>query len=39
MQGVGLFVKDMEKMVSFYRDILNFDVEWDGGMFASLSEL
>ncbi len=38
MNGVGLFVEDMKKMVSFYRDILNFETDWDGGMFASLKK-
>ncbi|EPR11462.1 VOC family protein [Ruminiclostridium papyrosolvens] len=31
----GLFVEDIEKMVSFYRDILGFETDWDGGPFAS----
>ncbi|WP_040948995.1 VOC family protein [Gorillibacterium massiliense] len=38
MNGVGLFVEDMEKMVSFYRNILNFETDWDGGMFASFKK-
>ncbi|MDF2987934.1 MAG: hypothetical protein K0R50_3444 [Eubacterium sp.] len=38
MNGVGLFVEDMEKMVSFYRDILNFETDWDGGLFASFKK-
>ncbi|MCH3917436.1 MAG: VOC family protein [Spirochaetia bacterium] len=29
-EGLGLFVKDMKAMVCFYRDVLGFDVEWDG---------
>lgn len=33
--GVGLFVEDMEKMVAFYRDIMGFETDWDGGLFAS----
>lgn len=32
--GVCLFVDDINKMVSFYRDILQFETEWDGGLFA-----
>lgn len=32
---VGLFVENMEKMVTFYRDVLGFEAEWDGGPFAS----
>lgn len=31
----GLFVEDIVKMVSFYRDILGFETDWDGGPFAS----
>lgn len=32
--GVCLLVEDIEKMVSFYRDIMEFETEWDGGLFA-----
>jgi lactoylglutathione lyase len=32
---VGLFVENIEKMVQFYRDILGFETDWDGGQFAS----
>ncbi len=31
----GLFVEDVEKMVSFYRDILGFETDWEVGPFAS----
>lgn len=31
----GLFVEDIEKMVRFYRDILGFETDWDGGPFVS----
>lgn len=31
----GLFVEDVPKMVRFYRDILGFETDWDGGPFAS----
>lgn len=31
----GLFVDDVEKMVRFYRDVLGFETDWDGGPFAS----
>jgi catechol 2,3-dioxygenase-like lactoylglutathione lyase family enzyme len=31
----GLFVENIEKMVLFYRDILGFETNWDGGSFAS----
>jgi catechol 2,3-dioxygenase-like lactoylglutathione lyase family enzyme len=32
---LGLFVEDMAAMVAFYRDVLGFEAEWDGGPFAS----
>ncbi len=32
---LGLFVENLEKMVQFYRDILGFETDWDGGLFAS----
>ena len=31
----GLFVQNVEKMVRFYRDILGFETDWDGGPYAS----
>lgn len=31
----GLFVENIEDMVRFYRDILGFETDWDGGPFAS----
>lgn len=30
----GLFVENVEEMVGFYRDILGFEVDWDGGPYA-----
>ena len=30
----GLFVENVEKMVLFYRDILGFETDWDGGPFV-----
>ncbi|MBO1306104.1 VOC family protein [Enterococcus sp. 669A] len=33
--GVGLLAGDMENMVRFYRDILGFKTDWDGGDFAA----
>lgn len=30
----GLFVEDVEKMVKFYRDVLGFETDWDGGPYA-----
>ena len=32
--GTGLLVADMDRMVRFYRDILGFQTQWDGGPFA-----
>jgi catechol 2,3-dioxygenase-like lactoylglutathione lyase family enzyme len=29
LDGFGLFVKDMEKMVHFYREVLHFDIIWE----------
>lgn len=34
LDAVGLFVKDIKTMVEFYRDVLGFQMEWDGGPFA-----
>lgn len=31
----GLFVHNVETMVTFYKDVLGFDTDWDGGPFAS----
>ena len=27
---IGIFTSNLLKMVSFYRDVLGFDIEWDG---------
>ena len=32
--GTSLLVGDMDSMVQFYRDILGFPTQWDGGDFA-----
>ena len=32
--GTSLLVGDMDTMVRFYRDILGFSTQWDGGDFA-----
>lgn len=34
IDAVGLFVKDIKTMVEFYRDIMGFETDWDGGPFA-----
>ena len=31
----GLLVQDIQRMVAFYRDVLGFEADWDGGPFAS----
>lgn len=32
---MGLFVGNVEMMVAFYRDVLGFETDWDGGPFAT----
>jgi lactoylglutathione lyase len=27
---IGIFVNDLPKMVEFYRDVLGFEIDWDG---------
>jgi len=27
---IGIFVKDLHQMVEFYRDVLGFEIDWDG---------
>lgn len=27
---IGIFVKDLRKMVEFYRDVIGIDIDWDG---------
>jgi lactoylglutathione lyase len=27
---IGIFVKDLHRMVAFYRDVLRFGIDWDG---------
>lgn len=31
LDGFGLFVNDMKKMVDFYRDVLGFEIDWKEG--------
>lgn len=30
----GLFAEDIGRMVAFYRDVLGFETDWDGGPYA-----
>jgi len=30
LDGIGVFVNDMKTMVEFYKNILGFEIEWDG---------
>jgi lactoylglutathione lyase len=32
--GIILLVDDIEKMVSFYKDIMGFETDWDGGLWV-----
>lgn len=34
--AITLIVKDMEKMATFYRDVMNMAIEWDGGVFTGV---
>jgi len=27
---IGIFVKNLQQMVAFYRDVLGFEIDWDG---------
>jgi lactoylglutathione lyase len=38
MNAIGFAVKNMQVMVDFYRDVLGFDLEWDGGDFANAKQ-
>lgn len=30
LDGIGVFVSDMKTMVDFYKDVLGFEIDWDG---------
>jgi catechol 2,3-dioxygenase-like lactoylglutathione lyase family enzyme len=32
--AIGICVNHIETMVKFYRDVVGFDIKWDGGSFA-----
>ena len=32
--GISIFVRNMEEMVKFYKEVLHMDSNWDGGSFA-----
>lgn len=38
MKDVGLFVDDIKKMVAFYCEVLDFETEWDGGLYATFQK-
>ena len=36
---IGIFVEDIQRMVAFYRDVLRFDIDWDGnGPYAEFKQ-
>lgn len=35
INAIGFAVKDIRGMVEFYRDVMGFDFDWDGGIFAA----
>jgi catechol 2,3-dioxygenase-like lactoylglutathione lyase family enzyme len=35
INAIGFAVKDIKIMAEFYRDVMGFDIVWDGGNFAS----
>lgn len=38
INAIGFAVQDMAVMVAFYRDVLGFDFDWDGGPFAAAQQ-
>jgi catechol 2,3-dioxygenase-like lactoylglutathione lyase family enzyme len=35
INAIGFAVKDIRVMVAFYRDVMGFDFDWNGGVFAA----
>ena len=36
---IGIFVQDLQRMVTFYRDVLGFAIDWDGaGSYAEFKQ-
>jgi lactoylglutathione lyase len=38
INAIGFAVKDMGVMVGFYRDVMGFELVWDGGPFAAAQQ-
>lgn len=38
INAIGFAVKDIRGMVEFYRDVMGFDLDWDGGIFAAAKQ-
>lgn len=34
--AIGIYVKDIKKMVEFYRNVMGYNIEWDGGCFVGV---
>ena len=38
LAAVGLFVEDIKRMVEFYRDVIGFSTDWNGGPHAGFEQ-
>ena len=38
INAIGFAVKNMKVMVEFYRDVIGFDIKWDGSIFAAAKQ-
>ncbi|MBN2048391.1 MAG: VOC family protein [Anaerolineaceae bacterium] len=38
INAIGIAVKDIKIMAEFYRDVMEFEIDWDGGPFASAQQ-